>query len=396
MPAIFYFHLIITVFGYFILAFSYSGIGWLGLKILRIDFLPENGVFYFIWVGWASTLFLLQILHLFFPINFYVSLPILILGLICAGRHLKSEFINSIRFPLSKIYLLLMAGVSVFIAALSMQSPTVYDSGLYHFNSIRWLNEYPIVLGLGNLHGRLAFNQSFFAYVAYLNLYPVFNHGHNLANSFLLLTLIAETLMIFLKSISRPTSNDNCLSVQIAAILLLPVLFYMVIYFNISSPTPDIASTILQILIFIYFIRAIDHQSTHTNILQVFVIGVLSATLITIKLSNLFYVVSLCALLSFTVFRTIKLSSKQGIKLIAFPVFILFIWSLRGIFLSGCPVYPSTFGCIQTNWSVPIESVKDEANWIYSWARLPHETPEKVLNSWHWLKPWFFRVILMS
>ncbi|QIL77220.1 hypothetical protein G7064_16215 [Hymenobacter sp. HDW8] len=40
--------------------------------------------------------------------------------------------------------------------------PANFDSGLYHFQTLKWLNEYPTVPGLGNLHGRLAFNSSWF------------------------------------------------------------------------------------------------------------------------------------------------------------------------------------------------------------------------------------------
>ncbi len=33
-----------------------------------------------------------------------------------------------------------------------------YDTGLYHAQSIRWIEEYGVVKGLGNLHCRLAYN----------------------------------------------------------------------------------------------------------------------------------------------------------------------------------------------------------------------------------------------
>ena len=38
-----------------------------------------------------------------------------------------------------------------------------YDSDLYHAQSIRWIEEYGIVEGLGNIHVRFAYNSSFFA-----------------------------------------------------------------------------------------------------------------------------------------------------------------------------------------------------------------------------------------
>ena len=177
--------LTITVIGYVILAFSYLGIGWASSRILRIDFPVKEKLFFFIWLGWAVALFLLQVLNLFIPINMFSSVPLLILGTVFAIIFFKDEGRKQ-KTPstFSWIYPVLLVITTIWIAVLSMSSPTIFDDGLYHFNSIRWLNEYPIVLGLGNLHSRLAFNQSFFAYVAYLNLYPLLTMATILPTAF--------------------------------------------------------------------------------------------------------------------------------------------------------------------------------------------------------------------
>src|SRR5271157_5842477 len=195
--------LTITLIGYLILAISYLGLGWAGSRILRIDFPVKEEPFFLIWLGWAITLFILQILNLFIPINLSSSIPLLILGTIFAIVFFENEIRKQEAFTFSWVYPALLVIIAIWIAILSMSSPTIFDDGLYHFNSIRWLNEYPIVLGLGNLHSRLAFNQSFFAYVAYLNFYPFFNHGYNIANSFLLVVLLAECLTYLSGSVSK-------------------------------------------------------------------------------------------------------------------------------------------------------------------------------------------------
>jgi len=61
-----------------------------------------------------------------------------------------------------------------------------FDSGLYHFGSIRWLNEYPIVPGLANVHWRLAMNQSYFGFLSLVNIYPLWNKGYAVGGLFLL------------------------------------------------------------------------------------------------------------------------------------------------------------------------------------------------------------------
>ncbi|MGV2435393.1 MAG UNVERIFIED_CONTAM: hypothetical protein LVT10_11320 [Anaerolineae bacterium] len=52
----------------------------------------------------------------------------------------------------------------------ALLAPARYDAGLYQIQSVMWSNQFPIVRGLGNLHGRLAFNNSFHLYIAWLNL----------------------------------------------------------------------------------------------------------------------------------------------------------------------------------------------------------------------------------
>ena len=215
--------LMITLIGYVILAFSYLGLGWASSRILRIDFPVKEKLFFLIWLGWAVTLFLLQIINLFIPINIFSNVPFLILGTIFAIVFLKNESWKAGVSNVSWVYPVLLAITTVWIAVLSMLSPRNNDSGLYHFNSIRWLNEYPIVLGLGNLHYRLAFNQSFFAYVAYLNLYPLFNHGYNLAISFLLLLLFAECLLFLSKLLNAKDLTENFRLISIIAVFYTPL-----------------------------------------------------------------------------------------------------------------------------------------------------------------------------
>jgi hypothetical protein len=395
--------LTITLIGYLVLAISYLGLGWASSRILKIDFPVNEKPFFLIWLGWAITLFLLQILNLFVPINVFSSIPFLILGTILAIAFFEDETRKHEAFTFSWIYPVLLVIATIWIAILSMSSPTIFDDGLYHFNSIRWLNEYPIVLGLGNLHSRLAFNQSFFAYVAYLNVYPLFNHGYNLANSFLLLVLFAECLwylssFVFYKDLVEDSSSSRLIPISFLPAVVYMALVFEVLRTGISSPSPDISSLFLQILLFSHFVRDIEENLLNkSNNARIAFILTMSATLITIKLSNLFYVLALCTILLLIRIRSHHLPSKQTIPtisgLLALPILIIALWSFRGILLSGCPAYPSTFGCLHVAWAEPINTVKLEANRIYSWARENGLPPDQVLSSWAWLVPWFYGIV---
>ena len=65
----------------------------------------------------------------------------------------------------------------------ALDLPRNIDSRMYHFQSIRWINEYPIVAGLGNLSLQLGLNQSYFLLVAFLNVFPFFGQGYHVLDS---------------------------------------------------------------------------------------------------------------------------------------------------------------------------------------------------------------------
>src|SRR5262249_32524989 len=154
------------------------------------------------------------------------------------------------------LFVLLLAPGALWVANRALDAHLDFDSGLYHFASIRWANDYPAVLGLGNLHYRLAFNQSFFLFVAALNVYPVSYQGFHLASSLLVIVLIAQVLENALFSLYCPAefAPDRLLSV-----LLLPVILYRVsqqpYYANISSPSPDLPVFILMAVVSLEFAR---------------------------------------------------------------------------------------------------------------------------------------------
>ena len=281
-----------------------------------------------------------------------------------------------------------------------MLTPTNYDSGLYHFNAIRWINSFPITPGLGNLHGRLAFNQSFFTYVAALNFYPFYNQGRSLANSFLFLltfgTFVDYLRPVFAKPFNLFVSHPfKFLSV----LFVLPIMAYLAITSDgFSSPSPDLTSTLLQLMLFVTLLRGIASwmDGQHDQTLTVILLTILASTLITIKLSNLIFALFIILFALVCTWKLPKNGQREVFRVSLFSGFIIVIWCLRGLILSGAPFYPSTIGYIPVPWAVPKTTIIEEANWTYSWARAPYTNWANVLGNWDWLIPWIKRVILIK
>jgi hypothetical protein len=118
--------------------------------------------------------------------------------------------------------------------------------------AIRWTATYPIVPGLGNLHGRLAFNQTYFLYAALLGAGPWAGRVGHVANGLLLLPLIAQlTLLTFGRGEGLSKEKKVWPVSRLLAVLLLAPVLEQTLQVNISSPSPDMPVFILGAVLMI-------------------------------------------------------------------------------------------------------------------------------------------------
>lgn len=117
----------------------------------------------------------------------------------------------------------------------------------------------------------------------------------------------------------------------------------------------------------------------------------LGMTAITVKLSNLVFCGTIMLLTFIAYVRTSTRPLLNSAQLLVLPALIIIVFCIRGVILSGAPLYPSTIGYINAEWSVPIDKVIDMATDVYSHARM-QKYDSNVLENWDWLAPWFDRI----
>jgi hypothetical protein len=179
-----------------------------------------------------------------------------------------------------------------------------------------------------------------------------------------------------------------------STLLAFPILGYLALSSgNLTSPSPDLASTLLQLTMFLMFAQVIAEwiKGEELNALRLTVLTIVAATAITINLSNLAFSAVMIGICMVRVWQTLHI--RGAVRIILPVVVVILIWGCRGYVLSGAPLYPSTIGYVSAEWAVPIEKVVDEANWVYSWARQPDTHWSNVLGSWEWFRPWTSRII---
>lgn len=374
----------------------FCGIGLCFAKLFGLKDCDAELTLSAFWVGWSFVLISLQLWHLFAPVDikaFLIFALVSILCLICNRTRIidirRTDLISKL------IFLLILCLIVLFIASKAIGPIIVSDSGLYHIPSMRWISSYPIIPGLGNLHGRLAFNSSFILFLSLLDVSYWTHKSQHLANGLLFFVILCQLSFSGYKII-RGNHVINIYDIM-RIIFIFPIIILCELF--VSSPTPDIPVFLLGTVGCIQLCRLLYVDDNYPKMaFNVFLIITVSVVGVTIKTSFLF----LGCLLSIVAFGKFLAFTGDGQHLnknklcgyfLATVLITLLPWITRNIILSGYFIYPSTFGSINVEWKIPYQHVLNEAQWIYSWARQPHITPDKVIANWDWFLPWTKRLI---
>jgi hypothetical protein len=380
--------LALTLAVYAALALSCLGWGVVTARLLRVQ---GAGAMTLVWLGWAATVLIFQVVHCAVPLNAFATVPVFLAGIAVSIPRLA--FFLRHRPIQAAGLLLVFAAVAAWIASRSMLPPALYDAGLYHLNTIRWIETYRIVPGLGNLHGRLAFNQSFFAWAAALDLAPLLPNGSRMANGFLVL-LTAATLLERLRPIAaRPALLRESHPFEVLpSLLALPILVHLALSSpGLASPTPDLPAELLQLVMFVTFAAVIERWQTgkDASMDDTALLAILGATAITLKLSNLAFAGAVMAI-SLAIGRR----ERGSLRALVLAAIMLAVWMARGYVWSGAPLYPSTLGYVAFDWAVPRAEVAQMATLIRGWARQPNPHWRMALDNWTWIGAWIERLRL--
>ncbi len=244
-----------------------------------------------------------------------------------------------------------------------------YDTGLYHTQSIRWIKEYAVVPGLGNLHGRFAYNSHFFIpnalFMAAIDdrylLFPI--------NSFFYLLLIVRLTH---DVVAAARAKDRFAYV-LKSLLLLLFAFHAVK--EINSPNTDVITSVLVLYAFLLFGDTFTARGKEAEVATLWLIVVTAATY---KLSSALLVL----LLLFTLLRTDlrQLAAWAAIGLLVGGPFVY-----RNIVLSGYPLYPMAgLDLVDVEWKIPKATIVYDQKFIECAPRMPnyakdgHLTMEEV------------------
>ncbi|HOW36552.1 MAG TPA: hypothetical protein PL155_09090 [Candidatus Omnitrophota bacterium] len=340
------------------------------------------------WLGWGSVVFILLLWNFFLPVNLMALLFISAIGMFSLFLN-SSKIINHARTRSLQILVILL--LVIWMANQSARGDLPYDAGLYHLQLIKWISTCQIIPGLGNLHGRFAFNSTYFLYLALIKSFCA--NFYKIGSGLLLVVAIAQSF-ISGADLLRGIKQKKFYFHDIVAFTFLGPLLSQAFRYA-STTSPDLPVFIIGFIISVklseIFFEDSDSSYLSHNILFIIFISIVG---ITIKFSLAVFALTSIALAVGRFWmrgRGRLLLNKLLFCCLCGGIVIIFL--LRGFILSGYPVYPSTFGGIKTAWQIPKEKAINESDWVKSWARLPFKEPVEVLGSWQWLDPWSKRML---
>ena len=389
--------------------------GWLAARWLSRLFGCVDGQslsFPIIWAaGLALATSLASVLSLFMKIGLAahgILLAGAILSLVINFRQIRSWMASAWLKIKAITPLVWVLALLAFLTLLEISTlkPANPDTEIYHAQAIHWIESYPAVPGLGNLHTRLAFDS------AWLVANAVFSFSFLKLRSFHLLGSVFLLVcgIYFIGGLSQLIRREIKPSI-ILKVLLLPVIF-LIFGSEASSPGTDLPAALLIWIILLGWVELIEKGEENAGLPAILLL-LLSVFTITIKLYGAPLLLAVIipfihpgrtnAVLSLEsdpsqqiphTNNPFKTRSGFWFKFALLTALILLPWLARNVILSGYLVYPvPAVDIFQFDWKIPYDRAVSEQQAIQAWARVP-TLPLNVVRSMSlhtWLRLWLSR-----
>lgn len=301
-------------------------------------------------------------ISIFTPISFQILIYFIVAAFLLLF-YIKNELAELHKTILSNYHIVLFSSPFLLIGfSVALLEPSVFDSGLYHIQSIKWIEEYPTIPGLANLHHRFGFNPTVFNLSALTALTNLF-HQELFSINYVLFLIFTIYVTHKLYHVIKYNGLNNYA-------IFYSIFFYVLLLLSthISSPSPDFISA--TFLLFI-FLRIIEIQySNNKNTLHAFIpIILLSTYCIMAKLSTI-----PVAIVIIYIFYSYRSEWKQLLQISIGLFFICLPWFIKTIILTGWILYPfAGLDLFDVDWKVPTEVVEHLNAEIVGWARCPND-----------------------
>ena len=263
-----------------------------------------------------------------------------------------------------------------FVAALFFTTEGNFfsDSGYYHEQSIRWIEELGTVKGSVHILKRLAYNSCYLCQCALYSMRDIFSQSLHCLSGFYGILVMGYALAGFNKSI------------RTNAIRLAPFVYFILLCSEITSPASDYPLVFSVFYVAIRWFELLDDNEEHYSpyaLLSLFVVFLISIKL-TVGCLILIVIKPAIAMIKEKRIKEIITSIMAGI-IILLPYFI------RNYIICGWLIYPFTkIDIFNPDWKLPMRHVQTDADEIKVWGRGMGQIGGQVTDGIKvWLPHWW-------
>lgn len=261
-----------------------------------------------------------------------------------------------------------------------------YDTDLYHAQSIRWIEEYGVIKGLGNLHVRLAYNSSFFALSALFSLKFLIGQSLHTVNGWIAYLLLIEVLD--LRHLFMKKKNSHAPGIQLSDFARFAALYYITMVLDeMVSPASDYTIICIVFYIVITWLSFIEKDERQEEIIPFALLCVGGVFAVSVKLT-----VGLILLLTIQpAYDLIKGRKWREIMIfILMGVVVIMPWMIRTVLISGYLLYPfPALDIFPVDWKIPALTAQMDAAEIKTWGRGLYDTSKVDLPISSWIGNWY-------
>lgn len=373
---LYYLTWIISILGYGYLIFYIFRLFKIKIEVSFSQFLTSLGFIGFVFIYLISS-----ILNFFIPISFIISTIIQILGIIVFFLNIKYflTLLKSINIA-SLIFLF------IFCFFIPFRWLQYYDTGLYHFQLMKWIVYSKVPFGISNLYYAFGTNTAWFSVSAVTEQPALLFKYPNFITNAILLFFYGLGISYSLKEI---INKKITLSNIFLILTSIPWIFNSISSWS-SSTSYDMPVgffTFFLTYLFIYYFENI--QVNFNKDFVIFLIFTFSIFTFIVKISSIPIVLIFFIIL----FLTLKNKEiKIAILSVSFSALLFLPWVIKGVINSGYIIFPAVFTKLSfLKWSTPSNIAKESIANIRHMARGPNLSREITLSSFGWISDWINR-----
>ena len=240
------------------------------------------------------------------------------------------------------------------------------DTGIYHAQAIRIIEEYGIIKGLGNFQLHFAYNSSYLALCALFTLSFVLPFALHTMTGFIMALFTCYAACGLMKWTSRVSHTADMARLAI-------IIYGITVLEYLQSPATDYGAMYMVLYIMCAWItQAVEKKDDSEDIPVYGYLAVLSIFTVSMKLSAAALVV--LAVLPFILLVKKKMT-KETISFIVIGFLSFLPYLVRNVIISGWILYPAeAIDLFNVVWKVPAEYMKFDADQIKVWGRELQDT----------------------